>query len=419
MTEPLKVLYFHQHFTTRQGAGGVRSYTIARRMVERGIDVTMVCGQLMRGQTGLERPFVRGRREGVVDGLRIVEFEMPYGNETSFARRAWLFLAYMARSAGLALTRRYDVAFATTTPLTAGIPAMTGRLLRWRPYVFEVRDLWPELPRAMGVIRNPLVLGALSVLEWTSYRMAKSCIGLAPGIVDGIAKRGVGRESIALCPNGSDLVNFTPQGPRASLPGIPDDAFVAAFTGTIGRANGCGAALDAAAELKKRGRGDLRILLLGAGGERDALASRAAADGLDNVVFQPPVPNAEIPAILRRADAGLQLLDDVPAFYFGTSPNKFFDYIAAGKPVLTNYPGWLAEMIAQEGCGIAVPPRRADLFAEALIRLADDPAARAEMGARARALAESRFDRVAIADQVIDRIAAAAGRSAPGATKGH
>lgn len=205
----MRVLYFHQHFCTPHGAAGIRSYEMARRLLHHGHEVTMVCGSYAGGHTGLSGDFQRGRREGMVDGIRVIEFDLAYSNADGFVRRSAMFFRFALRSVGLALTAPYDVLFATTTPLTAGIPGIFARWLRGKPFVFEVRDLWPELPRAMGVIRNRAVLRALDWLEWASYRSAHRLIGLSPGIVEGIARRGVPRGRIASVPNGCDLGIFS------------------------------------------------------------------------------------------------------------------------------------------------------------------------------------------------------------------
>jgi len=143
-----------------------------------------------------------------VDGIKVVEFDLAYANDDGFIKRSLLFLVFAFRSIGLALTERYDLVFATTTPLTAGIPGIFARWLRRKPLYSKFRDLWPELPKAMGVIRNPIVLGMMSVLEWLSYRSAHRLIGLSPGIVDGISRRGVPKDLITMIPNGCDLKIF-------------------------------------------------------------------------------------------------------------------------------------------------------------------------------------------------------------------
>lgn len=398
----MKVLYFHQHFSTPKGATGIRSYEMARRLIARGHQVTMVCGSYGGGETGLDSPFVGGKRKGIVDGIEIIEFDLAYSNTDGLFVRALSFLKFALRSIVIALTERYDLVFATTTPLTAGIPGIFARWLRNKPFVFEVRDLWPELPKAMGVIRNPLVLAALSFLEWASYRSAHRVIGLSPGIVDGIAHRGVARERITMVPNGCDLEIFNAPVEPWLPAGVEDGQLMAVFAGTHGVANKLDAVLDAAKELKRRQRDDIRLVLIGQGKLKPALVQRAKAEGLDNVVFHEPVNKARLSGLMAKADLGLQILANVPAFYYGTSPNKFFDYIASGLPVLNNYPGWLAGMISENDCGFVVPPDNPVLFADALVQAADDRETLKKKGLRGRELAVREFDRRKLADRFVD-----------------
>lgn len=404
----MKILYFHQHFSTPKGSTGIRSYEMARSLVAHGHQVTMVCGSYGGGETGLSSAFVGGRRSGHVDGIDVVELDLAYSNSVGFLTRAWLFLKFAVRSVSIALRRDYDVLFATTTPLTAGIPGIFARWLRGKPFVFEVRDLWPELPREMGVVTNPLVLGAMSVLEWASYRSASRCVGLSPGIVDGIARRGVPRERIALIPNGCDLSIFSGGEQPRRPEGVEDSDLLAAFTGTHGIANGLDAVLDAAAELKRRGRSDIKCVLIGEGRLKPRLEARAERENLDNVIFHAPVSKTTLASLMAGMDLGLQILANVPAFYYGTSPNKFFDYIAAGLPVLNNYPGWLAEMIQEHGCGFAVPPDDPVAFADALERAAGDREALKVMGENGRKLATREFDRRILGERFVEWLEAAA-----------
>ncbi|MBI3804172.1 MAG: glycosyltransferase family 4 protein [Nitrospirae bacterium] len=405
----MRILYFHQHFSTPEGTTGIRSYEMARRLIARGHEVTMVCGRYRGGQTGLRSPFMRGCRRGRVDGIDIVEFDLAYSNSDRFITRTLTFIKFALRSIALALTEHYDVVFATTTPLTAGIPGIFARWFRGKPFVFEVRDLWPELPKAMRVIRNPLVLGAMSLLEWISYHSAQRLVGLSPGIVEGIARRGISRNKISLVPNGCDFDIFAAPVAPWRPEGMNEKDLLAVFTGTHGVANGLDAILDAAVELKRRGRKDIYLLLIGEGRLKPSLQARAEREGLDNVLFYPPVNKTRLAGLMASADLGLQILGNVPAFYYGTSPNKFFDYIASGLPVLNNYPGWLAEMISKAECGFAIPPDDPKAFADALEQAAEDRDALKEKGRRAFILAQSKFNRRELADHFVDWVAGAAG----------
>jgi glycosyltransferase involved in cell wall biosynthesis len=254
----------------------------------------------------------------------------------------------------------------------------------------------------MGVIRNPVVLWAMGVLEWASYRSAHALVGLSPGIVEGIMHQGVPRERIALVPNGCDLDLFAQDAPPWRPEGVAPTDLMAVFAGTHGMANGLDAVLDAAAELKRRGRRDIKLVLIGNGKLKPALQARAAREVLENVVFHDPVNKTRLASLMSATDLGLQVLANVPAFYFGTSPNKFFDYIAAGLPVLNNYPGWLAGMINENRCGFAVIPNDAAAFADALEVAAADRNSLKEMGQRGRKLAQDQFDRRLLADRWAD-----------------
>lgn len=404
----MRILYFHQHFSTPEGSAGTRSYEMSQALLREGHKVTMVCGSYAQGKTGLTGPFHKGRRRGVVHGIDIIEFDLNYSNSQGFLSRTWTFVKFALGSIRVALSEPCDVVFATTTPLTAGIPGIVARWIARKPFVFEVRDLWPELPRAMGVITNPVVLGLMSVLEWVSYRSADRLVGLSPGIVEGIASRGVNRARIAMVPNGCDIDLFSTPSEPWRPEGVRPDDLLAVFTGTHGLANGLDAVLDAARELKALGRDDIRLALVGDGREKARLKERAKTEGLDNVVFVDPVPKRKLAGLMAGADLGLQILRNVPAFYYGTSPNKFFDYISSGLPVLNNYPGWLAELIEANRCGFAVPPDDPKAFARALVAAATDRSALREMGENAQALATREFARQKLASEWVAWVTGAA-----------
>lgn len=398
--EPMKILYLHQHFSTPKGAVGIRSYQMARKALQQGHEVTMVCGSYGGGETGLSTPLSRGMRRGYVDGIQVIEFDLAYSNNANFLVRSLLFVRFMLRSIWLVLTEEYDIAFATTTPLTVGLPGIVARWIRRKPFVFEVRDLWPELPKAMGVIRNPLILAALSLLEWASYKSATRLIGLSPGIVEGITKRGIPANRVMLIPNGCDLDIFSSSQLSPWRPSeIAATDLLAVFAGTHGIANGLDAVLDAASVLRDRGRTDIKILLVGQGRNKPMLMQRASGQGLSNVLFHDPVDKKKLAQLFAGADLGLQILANIPSFYYGTSPNKFFDYISAGLPVLTNYPGWVADMINTNECGFAVKPASPEAFANALETAADDRATLRISGENSLILAQRQFDRELLAAQ--------------------
>ncbi len=404
----MRVLYFHQHFATPQGSTGTRSYEFARALVARGHQVTMVCGA--HAQSGLELPIVpdRGWHEGEVDGIKVISLPLAYSNRDSLLRRGFTFARFAVRSMAIALEFDYDLVFATSTPITAVIPGLAAKFARGKPFVFEVRDLWPELPRALG-LRNPFILGGMTCLELAGYSSADACVGLSPGIVEGIRERAPAHKPVTMIPNGCDLTLFHPS-KRASLelPGIGPGDFVAGFTGAHGPANGLDALLAVAAELRRRGDQRIKIIFVGEGKEKERLAAAARAQGLTQCLFFPSVPKEQLGRLTASLDCGLMVLRNIPAFYRGTSPNKFFDYVAAGIPVVNNYPGWLAGLISEAEAGLVVAPDNPQAFADALQRLAADRKLCDRMGANARKLAEAHFARGELAAEFIGVLEAAA-----------
>jgi glycosyltransferase involved in cell wall biosynthesis len=402
----MKVLYFHQHFSSPNGSTGIRSYGMSRCLIERGHEVTLICGSYLGSDTGLVGPFMNGKRRGVVDGIDVIELELAYANADGFLKRARTFFKYVLGGLKLVFTEKYDLVFATTTPLTAGIPGIVARWFRNKPFIFEVRDLWPELPKAMGVITNPFILALMSMLEWVSYHSAHHVIALSPGIAKGIEKRSISWDKISLVPNGCDLDIFDTEVKAWRPDTISDTDLLVLYAGTHGIANGLDSVLDAASELSSRGRHEIKFLFLGQGKLKQSLIDRAIGEGLDNVIFHEPVDKKRLAGLMVSTDVGLQILANIPVFYYGTSPNKFFDYISAGVPVLNNYPGWLAELINDNGCGFSVPPEDPIAFADVLEKAAGNRQDLKVKGSKARALAIEKFDRKILASRWTENLEA-------------
>lgn len=398
----MHVAYIHQHFSTRRGATGTRSYEMALRLIRRGHRVTMVCGAYEAGDQKADP--TRRVVEKEIDGIRILRVAEPYGNRMSFTRRVLAFGRFARTATRLVKSLDADLVFATSTPLTVGIPGMKGAKKLGAPFVFEVRDLWPELAIALGVVKNPLLKWYTRRLERNIYFAARRIVALAPGIKKGVCRTGYAAERVTVIPNSSDLDLFQPCGEKTldDRFGSPT-GFRLVFTGAHGLANGLDAVLDAALELKRRGEGGIRLVFIGDGGQRERLIARSRADGTDAfTTWMSAIPKQELAGILPRMHVGMMILKNVPSFYYGTSPNKFFDYIAAGLPVLNNYPGWIADLVRDNACGIVVEPENPRAFADAIVQMRDGRYDLADMGRRARQLAESKFSRDALGEQFVD-----------------
>ena len=408
----LRILYLHQHYSAPEGATATRAHAMATALGLRGHAVTLACGRYAGARTGLSGPFARGRREGRAHGpFRVVEYDIPCANAQGPAERTGAFLRFAARSAVLALRDRWDVVVASSTPLSVALPALAARRLRGTPFVFEIRDPWPELPRAMGAAPG-WALAGMERLADAACRGASAVVALTEGMAETARARGADPAALHVVPNGCDLELFGPQVAPWRPPEAAPWERVAVYAGAHGRANGLDALLDAAAALQARGRYDIRLLLVGEGGEKTRLQQAALVRGLDNVSFLDPLPKRRLAALLAGSQMVLHCLDDIPAFAEWTSPNKLMDGLAAGRPVVTNVPGRAARIVADGPSGLAVPPGDAPALAEALMRLADDLPLRAAMGEAARAQAVRRWDR-RLQARLFCEVVEAAARRAP------
>jgi len=358
--------------------------------------VSMVCGSYWIASSGLKGKFINGKREGKVDGINVIELKIDYSNKDNYFSRIISFLAFSFRGIKIAIYRDYDIIFATSTPLTAGIPGIFAKYLKNKKFVFEVRDLWPELPKAMGVIKNPIILKLMDFLETVSYKSADGIIGLAPGIVSGIRKK-VPNKNIVMIPNGCDNNLIKKKNNFQSR-----NKFIATFTGAHGFANGLNIILDAAKIIQNLNESDIEIHFIGDGAVKESLQKRAERENIENCIFLEPLSKKKLFKYLNdNVSVGLMTLKNIPEFYYGTSPNKFFDYISLGLPVLNNYPGWIADIIRRNNCGLVVDPDNPKAFADALIYLKLKPHLLNEMSANGMALSKKKFDRSILSDSFV------------------
>ncbi len=396
----MEILYLHQHFSTPQGAAPMRSYAMAQALIRRGHRVTVLCGAAQGGVSGVKGAFRRGVRCGDVDGIRVVQFDIPYANAMNALARSRAFLHFAWRAARWALKARPDLVFASSTPPSVAIPALLLRARHGTPFVFETRDPWPELLLAMGALRRGGAAWGLARLSALACRHAAHVVALSEGMADIARQRGA--RAVSVIPNACDLDVFGPHISPVRPPGIAEGQAMFVYAGAHGPANGLDLLLDAAAVLQRRGIGDVCLVLVGQGGEKPRLMARAAAEGLRLVRFLDPLPKPRLAELFAAARGGLMCLAPVTAFAELTSPNKLMDMLAAGVPVVSNVPGRAARWLAEAGCGVTLT--QAETIADALTGLARDPGRARTMGEAGRRFAMARFDRRDLAAQLCEVI---------------
>lgn len=389
----MKIIYLHQQFYTPNmvGVAGVRSYEIGRRLVARGHEVNIVTSD-----THAKKGDSLKWYETDEAGIKVNWLPLPYSNKMSFKQRIWTFLRFAWESGWKAASLDGDVIYATSGPLTIAIPAIFAAMIKRKPLVFEVRDLWPEGAIQLGVLKNPVAKFLSRALERCAYRYSKHIVALSPGMKDGIVAAGVSADKVNVIPNASDLEFFDPSatGNESRKKFQLDGKFSLAYFGTMGLANGLNYVIDAASVLKSRGNRDVFFILHGDGMERAGLEERVKNECLENVIFSGPVDNkSEVADLAAGVDVCMTIYNNYPVLAT-CSPNKLFDTFAAGKPALTNMPGALQALLEEHECGIFVDPSSPEDFADKVIEMSKLPRNAIErMKKNSRALGERLFCR--------------------------
>src|SRR5579859_1861782 len=405
----MKILVVHQHYLMRGQPGGSRFNELGRLWSEAGHDVTVIAGTVDY-LTNETRPEYRGRwiteeRDGLV---RVLRCHVPTTYGKSYAGRMWAFFAFTLSATTAAMKRLApDVVVASSPPLVAVIPGFVASAIGRAPFVFEVRDLWPESAVTTGVLRatSPLTK-ALELLEKWAYHVSDRINVLTPAFRTDIVRRGLALESkIVFVPNGADVDRFAP-GPRnneARKRHGWGDRFVVMYAGAHGRANAVGQ-LVAAAELL-RDRTDILIACAGDGPERPSLEAAAKSQRLDNIAFLGAQPKELMPELVNACDVGAAVLQDNPTFRT-VYPNKVFDYMACERPTLLAIDGVARELVCEEAkAGVFAPPENARAIADAIVALHRDRDGCERMGKNGRAWVLANATRDALASRYLDVLA--------------
>jgi len=394
----MHILLIHQAFASLDEAGGTRHYEMARYLVSRGHQVTIITSPVsyLTGRRRSERRANR-KQETPEAGIRIIRTYTYAGLHRSFVHRVFSFLSFMVSSFATGIgTRKVDLVWGTSPPIFQGVTAWLLARLKRVPFLFEVRDLWPAFAIAVGVLRNRTLIRLSLWLEHFLYRRADRVVVNSPGYIQHVRERGARR--VDLVPNGADPDMFAPHshGGEFRREHHLDGKFVAMYAGAHGLSNDLEVVLEAAAAARKRS--DIHFVFVGDGKEKPALVRRAAELQLDNVLFVPSVSKNEIAEVLAAADACIAILKPLE-LYKTTYPNKVFDYMAAGRPVLLAIDGVIRQVVEGAGCGIAVPPGDPQALAAAVLSLADQPTVAQEMGAAGRRAVENEYRRDRFASQ--------------------
>lgn len=394
----MKIIYLHQYFNTPDMSGGTRSYEMARRFVSAGHEVHMITS--WRAESSKTSWF-----ESSIEGINVHWLPVRYTNKMSFSDRVKAFIKFAFHASIKSSNIEADIILATSTPLTIALPAIYSSRKKKIPLVFEVRDLWPELPIAMGALKNPFSRFIAKKLERLAYKNSSAVVALSPGMKSGVLRTGYPSDRCAVIPNSCDIDLFNVDHVRGLTfrkeRNIKPETPLLLYTGTFGLINGVSFLVDLAVELKKI-NSDIQILAIGGGIEFDIVTNLSKEKKVYgyNFLTEGYLKKKDIPAALSAATMTSALFIDKPEMR-ANSANKFFDSLAAGKPIMINYGGWMHDLIASKGCGLNVWQKDIFNVAEELNEKIKDKDWLKSASDSAMLLAEHTFSRELLATQLL------------------
>jgi glycosyltransferase involved in cell wall biosynthesis len=394
----MHILLVHQAFASLDEAGGTRHHELARYLVSRGHRVTIISSPVsyLTGKARGRPAWVE--RQEDLPGITILRTYTYAALHRSFVHRVFSFLSFMVSSFfnGLGV-KNVDLVWGTSPPIFQGVTAWMLARLKRVPFLFEVRDLWPAFAIAVGVLKNPLLIRATLWLEQFLYHRADRVMVNSPGFIRHVTARGA--RWVELVPNGADPAMFDPQGSGENFrrENHLEGRFIVLYAGAHGLSNDLDLLLEAAGCL--RANPLIHFVLVGDGKEKARLQARAQEMGLDNLCFLPPVAKTGMREVMAAADACVAILKPLE-LYKTTYPNKVFDYMAAGRPVVLAIGGVIREVVETAQAGVPVTPGSSAELAEAVARLAADPAAARRMGQCGRAYVERHYNREELAEKL-------------------
>lgn len=403
----MRILFFSHYFPPEGNAPASRTFDHCTRWAAAGHEVTVVTcapnhprGRLYPGYRN------RPRQVEYMEGVRVVRVATYLAANEGAWRRTANYLSYLAAAvpAGL-LEPRPDVVIATSPQFFCGWAGVLASRLRRRPFLLEVRDLWPESIAAVDAMRSRTALRLLERLERGMYRAARHIVTVGDGYRARLIERGVEPHRISVVMNGVDRTRFFPREADRDLAGRLGVAgrFVVTYCGTIGMAHGLEVVLRAGRLLIERDRRDVVFLLVGDGARRRELRDAAARSGLDNVIFAGRLDTGIIPEVLSLSDACLVHLRSSPTFT-SVMPSKIFEAAAMARPVILGVDGFARTFVENAGCGVYVEPEDERGLVEAILRLAADAALRERLGRAGLDLAGA-CDRDRLAERYLATIA--------------
>lgn len=419
----MKITFLCQYFPPEMGAPAARTFEHASHWARLGHEVTVITG-FPNHPTGVIRPEYRGsfvRREQVA-GIELLRTWIYVAANKGFFRRVINFLSFFCSSLvlGALLTKRPDVVVGTSPQFFCAVAAYLLSRVKGAPFVFEVRDIWPQSAIELGVLRSRLLIGALEAIERHLYRRAALIVPVAESTRAYLLDQGIAPDKIKVVPNGVDAqflnaAGITPQRLRARL--NLQDKFLVSYIGTHGMSHALDVVLGAAERLQADDH--IHFLFVGEGAEKVRLKEQAAAANLRNVTFLDEQPRTELPAFYQASDVSLVPLKQLPLFK-KVLPSKLFELMGTGCPIICSVAGEAAQLVARAAAGLCIEPENESALVAAIEQLRRQPQLRAQMSNNGQRFVQAYYGRATLAEKYLIALAAVIddGRRAVGARPG-
>lgn len=396
----MHILLIHQAFADLDEAGGTRHSEMARFLVQRGHQVTIIASPVSYLSGKAKQNKIHWVKKYTPQpGITILKTFTYSALHRSFIHRVFSFFSFMVSSFIVGIgVKNIDLVWGTSPPIFQGFTAWLLARLKRIPFLFEVRDLWPSFAIAVGVLKNPVLVRASLWLEKFLYRHADRVIVNSPGFIQHVTNRGA--RWVELVPNGADPEMFHPEKDGVIFRNNHhlQDKFVVTYAGAHGLSNDLEVVLKAAQQLMADNR--IHFIFIGDGKEKKALQALSHQMNLNNVLFFSPVPKNEMADVLAASDACIAILKPIE-LYKTTYPNKVFDYMAAGRPVILAIGGVIQQVVEEAQCGVFVQPGDPLAMAAAIQKMADNPVKAREMGSAGRSYIEMHFSRSRLTEHLV------------------
>jgi colanic acid biosynthesis glycosyl transferase WcaI len=397
----MHILFLSHYFPPEVNAPAVRTYEHCKRWVAAGNKVTVITcapncpdGVIYKGYKN------RWRHQETVDGIKVIRVWTYVAPNRGFIKRTVNYLSYMVSATLAALTvRRVDVIVATSPQFFCGWAGVLCKRLKRRPFVLEIRDIWPESIVTVGAMKKSMVIRALERLEKKMYCAADHIVTVGEGYKERICARGINPAKVSVVLNGVDVNEFKPIDSAKAVKKEfgSEGRFVCAYIGTIGMAHGLEVVLDAAERYLKEGKTDIMFWIVGDGAHREKLEKSAQKHHLTNVVFTGRLPRERMPEIIEACDACLVHLHGTELFS-SVIPSKIFELLAMNVPIIMGVRGQALDIVLEAGAGVAMEPDSAESLAECIeiVRTKDCQAF------QGREYAAKNFDRGVLAQKMLE-----------------